>query len=548
MATKRIMAFEDNEVAEISITELQANEQQAAALVSIATDPEFQQLEQSDHTTEVIGQEIAAVAQTSTALEAMADALHRASSEGQMGVHGVRFANLAIESLTSGSEGRSARLAISVEAYRQDPKAALKAAMEDVQAQSDGLWATIKAKLGAMAQALSEKFKFFKNNIAKLEQRLHGVDSVVKGMDGEVRCPFLKPQDWFLDLCYLGKAAPIGLEGIGKSVEKLLTESTNLLSQSSKRYIQWLGSNRDKALIEPAVYNNLKFKKNDFLIQNQKEFSQDRKLVLHKASEGCAFYRGDELPGGKSLFAHLCKTDESGAAAIDALGEVEYTLSPFEPASYNRMKLAITAAIALPIAAYVGAVGGSILGAFVGATIGGIAGAVATGTAGGVLTGATVTGVVGSYAGAAGGAYLVAKDAAHKVLDYSKEKDADGNAYGKNAAIDKDMVFYTLTKSNATSVLSDVKSGIQAMHRMEQVMFKEVWADKTFIRQMDDIIEGTEASGQSDRVSIRLLKNLCFAIFNLQVSFSSNVVAYALRTYNSMLNYVEKSALQYRSA
>jgi hypothetical protein len=502
MASKKIMAFEDH--AETT----QQTEQPSEHLVSLDASPTFQLLEQSGHTSEAIGQEIADIVQTSTALEAAADALGRAMGEGQMGVHGVRFANLAIESITGTLQGRSQRLAVCVEQYQRDPLTALKTAMEGVQTQADELWASIKAKLGALAQALGEKLKFFKDSMAHLEQRLLVSASNVERMQGEARSAFLKPQDWFIDVCYLGQAPPAGLKGIGKAVEDLLSESSHALSRSCHQYTQWLEENYAQATLDPNVFKGLKFKKCDFLIQNQKEFTLEQKPGLIKAQEGCAFYRGGELPGGKALFVHLSQDDEAGAAAIDALSKVYYQLEAFEPLSYNRTRLAITAGASLPVALYVGSVGGAVLG--------GAAGAVIAGTAPSAVSDAS---------------------------DYTK--DADNNTHREGALPDADMVFHTLSQSQAKAVLSDVESGVQALRRMGEVVFKEVWLDEKFSQRMDSIIDKTETGSDENRLSVRLLKNTCFAIFELQGSFSSNVITYALRTYDSMLNYTEKSALQY---
>jgi hypothetical protein len=485
MTSKKIMAFEDHAQA------MQQTEQQSADLVSLSTDPAFQMLEQSGHTSEAIGQELSDIVQTSTALEAAADALGRASGAGQMGVHGVRFANLAIESITSALSGRSERLAVCVQQYQQDPLGALTAAMQSVQAQADGLWASIKAKLIAMAQALGEKLRLFKHSVTKLEQRLSEATSSVGRMQSEARCGFLKPQDWFVDVCYLGHAAPAGLMGVGQAVEGLLSECTTTLSRFCLKYTQWLHEHGEHAKTDPSVFKSLKFKQCDFLIQDQKEFTVEGTLGLLKAQAGCAFYRGRELPGGKALFVHMSKTDEVGAAGIDALAKVNYQLDAFEPAAYNRMKLAVTAAASLPVTLYASSVAGAVLG------------------------------------GAAGGVTAL--------------------ELPPSTPVDKDMVFHTLSQSQAQGVLSDVTSGVQALRRLGEVMFKEVWVDEAFSQRMNSIINSTQTHSDENRLSVRLLKNTCFAIFELQGSFSSNVITYALRTYDSMLNYAEKSALQHHS-
>ena len=529
------MAFEGLEE-DVTPEELEAAEAQSTQLVSLGNDPEFQKLEEADDVGKAIQDTIGNTVEASTALEALSDALNASIKAGGLDKHGMMFANLAVESVRTLHGVENDRLAISVESYRQDPLAALKTAMEDIQIQSQGLWSSIKEKLSTMAASLVAKLRSFKANVIKLEKRVNEVEALISHIGSSDKPSFgaLKPHDWFIDLCYHGKAAPKGLVGIGPAVDKLLKETADVLVSSVGKYNGWIKSNHSKALQDTTVFNSLKYKTSDFLILNQKQFTDERRVGWFKAIEGFSHYRSEELPGGMALFAHLARTDCSGVSAVPALDSIFYTLAQYDPVSYNLMKGALYT------------IGGLTLGSFVGIVVGlgfaapAIYSAVSATSSAAMLASATTAGVIASTGAKVGqgvGGYMGFKK--------GYEKDANGKLYGNKIKLTKDMLFETLTVAEMKRVISEVKKGIQALKAWETTIFKEIYKDKEASGIIDDFMYDAEP-GTNNRTSVRLLKELCFAVFGLTNALSYKSGSYALRTYNSMLNYVQKSSYQYK--
>ena len=522
-----IMAFEGLEDT-LNLAELNESETLSFKLVSVEHDPELQGMHESEALTAALTDEVTQTVEKSSSLEAMSDALSRSLAVEELSLHAVHFANLAIESMGYSSR----RLAISTEAYKQNPKHAIQVAIEDLREKASSLWSSVKEKMGSLAQALGAKLGLFKSSIEVLKKRVVEARTLLgtaKSQHKEARLNVLKPQDWFVDLCYLGKAAPTGLVGTGKLVEQLLDQSSTLIVRTVNDYIDWVKKNHDKALTDPEVFKTLKFKRSSFLMLDQKVFTPGRNIGLAKVSAGCEFNRSHELPGGMALYAHLYHSDVEGADSVQAIGEVSYSIAAFDPFAYSRIKMAILAVIGIPLMAYVSQIVGL-----------GIAAAGAeTMASGGLAAGAIA--VVGDGMGASASF----KSATDALLSLAKQKDAGGNHFGSSVKIEKHMVFRTLTLAQAEKVLADVESGIAAMHKWQSVAMKEVWADQAYADLVDKTINRKETGDGVNRTAVRVLKQLLFAVVKLQVSVSSNTMTYALRTYNSMVNYVMKSMYQY---
>lgn len=524
------------------MAQVQQNESDASALTGIAKNTEFLQLQESDQDTESLRADISADVEESVSMEAMADELDRAMAQEQLSISGVLFANLAIESLSSRTSGQKALPSLSMETYKKDPQKAIQAAMEDIKERASELWEGVKIKMASLADSLGAKLRAFQSNIARLEKRAVQVQiqlNVVKeklGKDAKPRVPILKPQDWFIDLCYHGKPPPPALRGVGKQVEGLLNETGRVVSGAVRNYSEWMKRNHAAALGDVDVFKSLKFRAGDFLVLHSKQFDENRKLGLNKPAPGNSFYRSDELPGGMALFTQVCKQDENGAASIQAVSRIEYQIREYDPTSYSRIKLAILAVIGVPVAAYLSFMGAAFVAANTGAAF---AAGMSSGAKGALIFSGTAfkegSGLVDDI-----------KGAIDKAKDFVKDKDSNGDAYGSSLKLDKDMVFETLSPSEAQGVLSDLAAGVKAMRTWENLVFKEMWADEAFSDLMDKTILNKEKRDEANRVSVRLLKNLCFAILNLQTSLSTGIITYALRTYNAMLNYVQKSIYQYR--
>lgn len=537
MSIRKFIALEENSLSalEEAVAQLQQEEVKANELVSSEKDPEFQKLEEADLVGAAIQKDVIASVEASTALEAMAGALNKAMLDGDMSVHGIKFANIAIESLNASYGIKTTKLAISVEDYKQDPTRALKAAMEDIEVQSQSLWSSIKEKMVNMADSLVVKLSSFRKNIVRLELRMGQVEALVNKIDNgaQMRFTALKPQDWFIDLSYHGKAAPKGLVGIGPAVEKLLKESVTVMTSVVGKYNGWIKANHEKAMSDSAAFSSLKYATRDFLILNQKPFDDSRRVVFTKASEGCGFYRSEELPGGMALYTHLAKKDHSGFVAISCLSEVNYRLAQFDPVSYNLVKGVITTCI------------GAAFGVFVGAAVvAGFAYPLVAGTGAATKLAATASVAAGAYDTLSSAVEFGAVAGGFTGGISSFDKNSEGLRYGSKVKLTKEMVFQTLSLVEAKRVLAEIKRGIASMKAWETTVFKETYRDK----EAADIIEKLlkRNTVKADGASVRLLKNLCFAIFNLQVSMSGKTLSYAIRTYNSMLNYVQKSSYQYR--
>lgn len=498
-------------------------EQLSAELVSAEADPEYQELQQLEVSGRASASAITNTVQTTTALEAMRDALGRASDEQALGIAGVHFANLAIESVTERFGHTPERLTISVEGYRNDPKEALAAAMEDLRVQSDGLWGTIKAQLTQMADALVTKLSSFKKNVGRLETRVAEVTAKVEAVPKEAVMNFgaLKPQDWFVHLCYHGKAAPKGLVGIGPAVEDLLNKSSKVMLSTVGRYNGWIKSNAQKALEDAEVFSSLRYKTSDFLILNQKAYDEKRRIRYTKADAGYRYYQSDELPGGMAFYSHLASADASGPGAVTSLANIRYQIEPYDVFSYNRVKAAVMMAAVVALSGYVGQA----------VTLGYVIPMIKAGNAGSAMA-------------AVGATYVASMGASHAAKYRGHDKGSDGKyATGNDLKLTKDMIFETLTIPEAKRVLKEVTSGVKALRDWEHNSFKEVFKDKEAADLIERMIHAK--ASEDNRASARLLKKLCFAVLELQVTMAGQAMTYALRVYNAMLNYVQKSTYQY---
>lgn len=466
---------------------------------------DFCELLTAEENSIVISEQINNDTDADIALEAISNYLNSSLKDGYHSEQTLTMANVAIESIYNKVNLKNEKITFSLEDYKKDPKESIRLALEDIKEKAASLWDSVKQKITLLAKFLGDKMNYFKRNLSNMKADVYRLEKIVNELNSkaEARYKILKPQNWFLDLMYSQKGMPIGLEGIGKAVEQLLNEHSKMSTTSVNKYTQWLIANHKKAETDSSVFSSLKVNTDEFLLSGAKEF--DRSINLKRPTGENMFYRGKELPGNKAFFTQVRPKDKSGIAAIGTIADVGFGIHDYDPQSYklDRMKIVkIMSAGTIPWVLGVAAVTTSL----------------ATAGALGIVYGATL----GS------------------MINKAKVENT-----GRAIHIDSNMIFNTLTIPEIKKTILDLKSGIKTLEKWYVSVFENNWK-QTELDKIINNITGLDRVSVNNNSSFRALKRYCMALLNLMNSTTVSTHIYAFKTYNAMINYIDKSAQQYK--
>lgn len=473
---------------------------------SIETSSEYGDLLASDDKCKTVSNEINNETEADVALETIANYLNNSLEESTFDKHTLNMANVAIESICENVNFKSSKNAFSLETYAINPKAAISAALEDIKERAAALWMSVRNKISELAQYLGEKMNYFKRNLSKmkynvklLEQKLSKIES-----NAEAKAKILKPQNWFIDLMYSDQGIPDGLAGVAGAVEQLLNDHRKIAVTSIEKYTRWLVSNYKEAEVDSKVYSTLKVYKNEFIIPGSTEFN--RSIGLKKPLGDCVFYRSKELPGNKAFYTEVKPKDYTGISGIGTISTVNFRIDHYDPQSFKMRMLNLQRISSMSVASW-------------------------------LLS-------TGIYIGLTGSMSVPVGIAAVGVTLYTLYNSAKVKDTGVRVKIEKDMVFKTLTLTEVRNVISDLKSSIVSLEKWYSDIFENNWKQA----ELDKIIKNVTGINRvevNNSSSFRALKRYCMALLNLMNSTTVGIHAYAFKTYNSMINYVDKSLRQY---
>ena len=510
MALKPVMLSTDDvesseENPNVAITKIETDD---ADLAPIETDSDYGDLVAADEKSITVSDDISNETDADTALEAIANYLDKSLSSCTYDKYTLNMANVAIESICERVNFKNDRVVFSMENYKKDPKKAIELALEDIREKASALWASVKNKMTELARYLGEKMNFYRRNMINLKRRIVELERKLTDTpkDAEPKAKILKPQGWFLDLMYTDKPMSKGLSGVGSAVEELLNEHRQMATSSVNKYAKWLLDNYKSAETDSTTFKTLKVSKNEFLILNSTEFN--RSIGLKRPASDCMFYRSKELPGNRALFTEAKESDKNGVAAIGSLASIGFSMNTYDPDSFRLRMLAIKRIALLSTPVWL----------------------LSTGVVIGI--GASTVATAGIAAGAMGTSlYAIYKSA--------KVKDT-----GIRVHIDKNMIFHTLTIDEARKVISDARNGYDALQLWYKDIFEHNWKQTDLDRIINDVtgISKVEVRNNS---SFRALKRYCVGLLNLMNATTVGTHVYAFKTYDAMLNYVDKSLRQY---
>jgi hypothetical protein len=476
-------------------------------IAPVEQDSDFNSLVNAEEAGIKTANEITEETEASTALEAIASFLNASMESHTFDKVTLSMANVAVESICERVHFNSTKVAFSMETYSADPKKTLDVALEDIRERANAIWDSVKVKIASIARYLGEKMNYFKRNLAKLKARTDRLESEVNKHTSseEAKSKFLKPDNWFINLMYSDKAMPVGLDGVGKAVESLLTENRKIATGTVDTYTKWLLTNCKNGSVED--FSTLKVHKDDFLLSGSTAFNRSIEMLKPKGDN--MFYRSKELPGNKAFYTEIQPKDKSGAGSIKMLNDVNFFMDNYDPQSYKlRLKKiseiqassAVTWAFATAALAVIGF------------------STIATGMAAGTL--------------------------GYGLMSYLNNNKSKVENTGHELSIDKDMLFHTLTIAEAKKVISDTRAGIKALQSWYTEVFEKNWKGDELDHIFNNVI-GTNRVEVNNSTNFRSLKLYCSALMNLMYNVTTNIHMYAFRTYNSMLNYVDKSIRQY---
>jgi hypothetical protein len=500
------ISLEDSDVTTVEFDFTDALDTSGEGLVSIEADSDFLQMQEAEADGNESIKSVIEETQASTALEAIASYLGNEIATEGYDIHTLHMTNVAVESICNKVDFKSTSVAFSLESYKADPKAELTAAMEGIKARASALWASVKDKIATVAKYLGEKLNYFKRNLAKLMARTTRLENMLSKADDSKgpKVVLLKPQSWFIDLMYTDGGMPKGMVGVGKDVESLLKSHTRMATDSFNKYSKWLTTHYKEAETNIRTFDTLRVSKNDFLVFNSTEFNRSiGKRIPHDDN---MFYRSPELPGGMAFYTEIRPNDTNGTKGISTLNDADFFIDKFDPQSYKIQRKILAEFSATSSFAW---------------------------AAGSFLTVGTGLGALSAILAVGWG-----------VNAFYQNNKAKIESTGKKFTIPKEMRFNTLTLAEAKKSLADVRLGIKALQEWYKAVFEANWTGGEIDKVINGII-GLDRVEVSTNPSFRALKRYCTALLNLMYSLTSNTHSYAFKTYNSMLNYTERSLRQY---
>lgn len=408
--------------------------------------------------------------------------------------------NVATEGFGNLSSLNAPKVAFALEGFQQEgdklPPEEIEVAMENVAQSTAQLIDRVSSNISNAMLTIGDIVHGFDKNLLNLKKRVAGLEAyleIIKDKE-DVAYNYVKPESNYTYLMYTNKGFTGGIEPILKDVNWLLTEHADMIGNSVSKYKRWFNENKSD-LTNRKIAETLEFKRDDFILPGSGIFS--RSVDNRVPAKGCAFYRGRELPGGRSFYTEVRVQNQYGEEAVDAMMDVRYFMDYYEPDSFRVTEKYLYNAAALGILAWVSLMVANPLPiAMFGISVG-------------------------------------------KVSDKTKVADT------KKARITPETVFPTLGKQQLQDLLREVTVAISNLEKWNKSVYHEVWKDKSIQEATSNIVRQTKEAGYNP-ATVKLLKRYSIALITLMGRSYTKVHSYSFHVLNAALSYAEKSANQYR--
>lgn len=341
----------------------------------------------------------------------------------------------------------------------------------------------IKKKVVWLARHVVRLIGSFARNERALESKIRDIEEQL----GRVKrtqpiVPYIKAESWCEYLCYTKRSLMKGMEGIHHEVDLLVNEHAKMARHCLIKYLDIMKNmvgGRDGT-------ESLKVNTQEFLLPGMKEFYRSVGLKTPKGDN--VFFQTHELPGGRAFYTQVNPVDQSGAAAVDMLDDVDFMVKLHDPRSYEVFKLKLAAAVAMPLSAFLMAINPLI---------------------GAAATAATVA--------------------------YMATRGVDGT--GSEVVLDNSTIFECLTLDEVHKRLQEMREGLKSLRAWGNVVLHEPWRKAEIDQLVYGVCDAQETTGN--------MKSYCSAILSLMNNLTMDVPAYAFKVYNAMGNFCLKSLKQY---
>ncbi len=342
----------------------------------------------------------------------------------------------------------------------------------------------VKKKLVLLARHVVKLMGAFARSERGLEEKIRDIERElgrVKRKDPLV--PFIKAESWCEYLCYTKRPFIKGLEGIHHEVDLLVNEHAKMGSMAIQKYVDVL---KDMSGARDST-QTLRVGTKEFLLPGMKEFY--RSVGLKEPRGDNIFFQSHELPGGRAFYTQVNPVDQTQAAAVDMLDDVDFMIALHDPRSYDLFKMKLAAAVAMPLSVFLVAIN--------------------------PLLGAAATTATAAYIATRG---------------------VDGT--GSEVTIDKSTIFECLTLDEVHKRVQEMREGLKSLRAWGQAILHEPWKRAEIDELVYGICDGEETTGN--------MKSFCGAVISLMNRLTMDVSAYAFKVYNAMGNFCLKSLKQYR--
>lgn len=408
--------------------------------------------------------------------------------------------NVATEGFGNISSLNAPKVAFALEGMREEddklPPEEIEAAMENLAQSTTQLINRVGQSVSNAMVAFGDIVHGFDKNLLALKKRVAALEAhleLIKSKD-DVAYNYVKPESNYTYLMYTQKGFTGGIDPVLKDINWLLTEHADMISNSVSKYKQWFNDSKSD-LANAKVLDTLEFRRSDFVLPGSGVFA--RSVDNRVPAKGCAFYRSNELPGGRSFYSEVRMQNQYGNEAIDALFDVRYFMDYYEPNSFKVTEKYLYNAASLGLLSWVSLMVANPLPiAMFGLSVG-------------------------------------------KVSEGAKVADI------KKARITPETVFPTLGKEKLNDVLQGLKDAIVNLEKWNRVVYHEVWKDRSIQEATNWIVQQTKESGYNE-TTVKALKRYSTALITLMGRSYTKVHAYSFHVLNATLSYAEKSANQYR--
>lgn len=471
-----------------NLQEWSADQESRQHPICVFEDDELHLAEQMDIKTIAMASDIATKCDAVVSMEAVVNYIDVQGKSVTLGNTTIAMANMAIGGFAdqAGIATDARLLSMESDGYSQS--------VDQMKSAIGSAYSGIKKKLTSLAKHVAEVLAFFGRNLMKLKIRLKLLEQSLAEMKQEhPKLNAIKAENWCEYLCYSNKGFVGGLTGIGEAIEELISSHRKMSTDAVHKYTGWLKDNRaffrDAPDTQAVVgqFSELTSNSNEFLLPNMSLFN--RTIGLDEPADGFAFYRSKELPGGRAFYSEVCPGESKSTDVISALSGLNFRVDYFDPTSYKTMKMKVVAAVAIPMTMWL----------------------------------AYVNPALGLVAGAGTALYL------------SQQK-INGSG-SEQVRMTKDMVYPCLTRVQLEKVVQVVKENIKALEKWDRDVLQDAWK----ANDIDEVI----ASVTDGEVEHPVLKSYCNALLALIAKIGSGVQNYAFRVLNAMINFAQKSQIQY---